>query len=99
MNNRLLPLLILAACLLLGCASGTTPTPDALIQSIPIPPPASLTQAPPQLPPAASGQLADLEANHLQVTRAYHQLAARMCNLLAFLEISRDECQHWADAP
>lgn len=94
---KLLTLLIAACCLTLGCAGGMQPTPDASIQPIEVPPPANLTQAPAPLPKAASGKLPDLEANHRQVTKAYHQLATQMCNLLDFLEVNREQCKQWRE--
>lgn len=91
-----LPLLMLASCLLTACAAGPTPMPAAPIR---VPPPASLTTAPQRLPPPASGRLRDLEANHLQVARAYHQLASQHCRLLEFLEAAKPDCNHWRLAP
>ena len=93
---RLLTLLIVACCLLNGCASGLTPTP---VEPIKVPPPANLTAPPQPLPPPDSGQMRDLESNHRETARAYHQLAQQMCNLLAFLEINHDECKPWANSP
>lgn len=86
---RLLTLLTLACCLLSGCASGVTPM---LEEPIKVPPPANLTAPPQPLPQPASGQMRDLELNHRQVAKAYHQLASQMCLLLAFLEINHDNC-------
>lgn len=88
-------LLILASCLLIGCASGPQPT---LVHTVPlpapikVPPQASLTQPPQALPPPTSGLVPDLELNHRQVAQAYHQLAARFCGLLLHLEIEHREC-------
>lgn len=91
---RPLTLLMLVCCLLSGCAHGPMPTPPAPIE---IPPPANLTSPPQQLPQPSSGQMRDLEANHLQVAEAYHQLAAKYCGLLAFLEINHDACRFWLE--
>ena len=87
--NRL-PLWIAVCCLLTACAAGPTPMPAC---PIPVTPPANLTAPPQRLPPPASGATRDLESNHLQVAHAYHQLAARYCGLLQFLEINDDECK------
>lgn len=93
--TRLLPLM-LASCLLTACAAGPRPTPASLIQ---VPPAPNLTTPPPPLPPPASGQMRDLEANHQQVARAYHQLASQLCRLLAHLQVAPRECSRWtADA-
>lgn len=94
---KLLTLLILACCLTLGCAGGMPPTPDASIQPIKVGPPANLTQPPAPLPAASSGKVPDLEANHQAVTKAYHLLAMQMCNLLDFLEASREQCKQWRE--
>lgn len=93
---RLLTLLIAACCLLNGCAAGPTPMPG---EPIKVPPPANLTAPPQPLPPPASGQMRDLESNHRETARAYHQLSLQMCNLLDFLEINHDECKPWANSP
>lgn len=95
---RLLTLLIVVCCLLSACAAGPTPTP---VTSTPVKvlPPASLTAPPQPLPPPDSGQMRDLESNHLATARAYHLLALQMCNLLAFLEINDDGCKPWTNSP
>lgn len=91
-----LTLLTLASCLLIGCAAGPmrTSAPD-----LKVPPPANLTAPPAPLPPPASGLVPDLEANHLQVARAYHQLASQLCRLLEYLEAAPSECRAWRSAP
>lgn len=86
---RLLTLSIVACCLLSACAAGPTPTP---VTPLKVPPPANLTAPPQPLPPPDSGQMRDLESNHLATVRAYHLLAQQMCNLLSFLEINHDIC-------
>lgn len=91
-----LTLLMVACCLLSACAAGPTPMP---VSPIKVPPPPNLTAPPAPLPPPASGRVPDLEANHLQVTRAYHQLASQLCRLLEFLEQAPSECQAWRKAP
>jgi hypothetical protein len=96
---RLLTLSILACCLTLGCAGGMLPMPDASIQPVKVDPPANLTQAPQALPPLTSGEGPQLEANHRAVAKAYHLLAKQMCNLLEFLEVNRDDCKPWRNAP
>lgn len=93
--TRLL-LLIAASCLLTACAAGPMPMP---VPELKVPPPANLTAPPPPLPAPASGRLRDLEANHLQVARAYHQLASQLCRLLEFLEQPAADCQAWRQAP
>lgn len=86
-------LLIAACCLLSACAAGIQPT---TVEPIAVPPPANLLMAPLPLPPAPSGQMPDLEANHRAVAKAYHQLAAQMCSLLAFLQIDTgQDCTPW----
>jgi hypothetical protein len=92
--QRLL-LLIVASCLMSACASGKPPT---LVQSAPqippikVAPPASLTPPPQPLSQPSSGQMPDLETNHRLVAQTYHQLAARYCSLLRYLEIEHREC-------
>lgn len=90
--KRLIPwsMAVLASCLLSACAVGPQPMP-----ALPVPPPPNLTRPPQPLPPPSSGRMKDLEQNHLQVTRAYHQLAAQMCGLLVELEVKHDECTPW----
>ena len=90
---RLLTPLTLASCLLIGCASGPPPTPAS--PPVKVPPPANTTRAPQPLPQPASGRMRDLESNHTAVAKAYHLLAAQMCDLLAFLEVHHDECRQW----
>lgn len=87
---RHLTLLIAASCLLSACASGP---PPMLARPIPVPPPPNVTAPPLPLPPPASGRMADLEANHREVARLYHQLASQTCRLLLWLEIDSDECK------
>jgi len=81
-----------ACCLLSACAAGI---PPISAEPIPVPPPANLTVVPPPLPLAKSGQVPDLERNHQAVAKAYHQLAAQMCGLLAFLEVDTKGCTQW----
>lgn len=93
-----LPLLTPACCLLIGCASGPQPTVVATVQPPPpiqVPPPPNLTRPPLPLPDPPSGRMPDLESNHRDVARAYHQLAAQMCLLLQHLEIEHRECLPW----
>ena len=87
--NRL-TLSIAACCLLTACAAGPTPMPAC---PIPVPPPANLTASPQKLPPPKSGEMRDLESNHLQAAHAYHLLATRYCGLLQWLEINDDGCK------
>ena len=87
---RHLTLLIAASCLLSACASGP---PPMLARPIPVPPPPNVTAPPQPLPPPASGRMADLEANHREVARLYHQLASQTCRLLQYLQITPDECK------
>lgn len=93
---RLLTLLIAVCCLTSACASGVKPT---LAAPLKVPPPANLTAPPLPLPPPTSGQLRELETNHRETARTYHQLALQMCNLLLFLEIRHDECEPWTNSP
>lgn len=93
--TRLLPLM-LASCLLTACAAGPMRTPAPELK---VPPPPNLTAPPAPLPPPASGRVPDLEANHLQVARAYHQLASQLCRLLEFLEAAPSDCQAWRHEP
>ena len=76
-----------ALCLLSACAAGPQPIP---VDQIPVPPPPNLTAPPQALPPPTSGRLRDLEANHREVARRYHQLASQMCLLLSFLQLPSD---------
>lgn len=87
---RLLILLTLAFCLLTGCASGVTPTPEEPIRTSP---PPNLTAPPRQLPQPETGHMRALEANHLQVAKAYHLLASQICQLQAYLQINHPECR------
>jgi hypothetical protein len=96
MRKRTSPTLLIAVCCLLsGCASGIGLTAAEPIKLLP---PPNLTAPPRALPPAASGKVADLEANHLQVTQAYHQLSAQMCGLLKYLEINQKACDALANS-
>ena len=80
-------LLLSAALALSACAFGKKPMQEpevVLAQAVPAP--SSLTLKPAVLPQPKSGQLPELEANHREVAKAYHQLAIRYCQLLAFLQ-------------
>ncbi|HCY15593.1 MAG: hypothetical protein A2Z93_06285 [Curvibacter sp. GWA2_64_110] len=88
---RLLTLLMLACFLMTGCAFGGPQTPDS--KPVKTEPPPNLTAPPQPLPQPDSGRMRDLEANHLQVSKAYHLLASQMCLLLAYLQINHPECQ------
>lgn len=92
MTRLLLWTLMLVSCLLSACAAGPTPMPASPIQ---VPPAPNLTAPPATLSPPASGRIRDLEENHRQVARAYHQLASQLCSLLAHLELEPDECKAW----
>jgi hypothetical protein len=95
-RHLLLSIALLASCLLIGCASGGRPMPDAqALAPIQVPPQANLTQAPALLPPPKSGAMPDLEANHRQVARLYHQLASQHCSLLQFLSLAPKGCEPW----
>lgn len=89
---RRLLLSIAMCCLLSACAFGVPPTPDEPIR---VPPPANLIAAPQPLQQPRSGRIQDLEANHREVAKAYHQLASQMCGLLAFLQIKNEGCEPW----
>lgn len=90
MRRLLLP--IAMCCLMSACASGVTPTPADPIE---VKPEASLTAVPSALPQPPSGRIQDLEANHREVAKAYHQLASQMCRLLAFLQLPTEGCEPW----
>ena len=82
-----------AVCLLLGCAAGPPPTPASeLSQPLKVQPNASLLTPPPPLPPPRSGQLKDLEANHREVARRYHQVASQLCQLIDYVVGPVDGC-------
>lgn len=89
---RRLLLTMTMCCLMSACASGVPPTQDEPIQ---VQPEASLTVAPLPLPQPASGRIQELETNHRDVAKAYHQLASQMCRLLDFLQIKREGCEPW----
>lgn len=67
----LLPLI--AALMLMGCASGTPPTLAQPRQCA-----ASLTAPCPEAPPARSGNLDDLVRNHIEAMELYHQCQDQM---------------------
>lgn len=96
-----LRLLISVLCLLIVSACGSPPTmvPVSPPPSIKVPPAPNLTAPPEALPPPTSGLLPDLEANHREVAKAYHQLAARLCGLLQYLEIEHRECMPYLQEP
>lgn len=90
MRRLLLP--IAMCCLMSACAFGVTPTPADPIE---VKPEASLTVAPRPLPQPPTGRIQDLEANHRDVAKAYHQLASQTCRLLAFLQLPTEGCEPW----
>ncbi len=94
-------LLISAFCLLIVSACGSPPTmvPVQPPPSIKVPPPPNITAPPDLLPQPTTGQLPDLEQNHREVAKAYHQLAARLCSLLQYLEIEHRECLPYLQEP
>lgn len=89
---RRLLLTITTCCLMSACAAGVRPTLDEPIQ---VPPEANLTAAPQPLPQPPTGRIQDLETNHREVAKAYHQLASQTCRLLDFLQIKREGCELW----
>lgn len=89
-----LTLSIAVCCLMTACAAGLRPTS---VEQTKILPPANATAPPQPLPPPRSGAMRDLEANHLEVTRLYHQLAASHCSLLQWLGINDDACRPYLD--
>jgi hypothetical protein len=94
-QRQLMPrlLMMLAASVLMGCAAGPQPMPDlSVTKPVPVPPPPNLLTPPPTLPPPRSGQLTELEANHREVARLYHQLASQMCQLLQYLQAPTEGC-------
>lgn len=90
---RRLLLSITTCCLMTACVSGALPTPAP--EPIPVKPEANLTAVPLPLPQPATGRIQDLEANHVQVARAYHQLASQVCRLLVFLQVPTEGCELW----
>lgn len=84
---RSLTLSIAACCLLSACASG-----PQQMQAQSIKPQAAVTTPPQPLPPPRSGAMRDLEANHREVARLYHLLAARYCGLLRELQLDDEQC-------
>lgn len=92
MRTTALPCL-LAGCLLTACAAGPQPMPDLEATTpVKVPPQASLLTPPPRLPPPRSGQLQDLESNHREVARRYHQVASQLCELLIYLQGPTEGC-------
>lgn len=89
---RRLLLMTTMCCLMTACASGARPMQADPIQ---VPPPANLTTAPQELPQPSSGRIQELETNHREVARAYHQLATQVCSLLAFLQMTPEGCEPW----
>ena len=89
---RRLLLMTAMCCLMTACACGARPMP---VDAIQVPPPANLTTAPQALPQPPTGRIQDLEANHRDVARAYHQLATQVCSLLAFLQMPPEGCEPW----
>ncbi len=79
-------------CLMSACASGPPPMPA---RPLAVPPPANTTVAPQPLPPPRSGRVPDLEANHLEVARRYHQLTSRHCRLLQHLQLMPAGCRRF----
>lgn len=87
-------LLTIAMCsLMTACSFGAQRTPDPDV--IEVKPQANLTSVPKELPQPPSGQIADLEANHRQVAKAYHDLASQVCRLLTFLQLPTEGCEPW----
>ena len=85
--------LMTLSCLLTACSAGVTPMPDPS----PTPPPPNLTMAPEILPQPLSGKPKDLEANHRDVTQAYHRLAAQVCGLLAYGKVTPIGCMRYLE--
>lgn len=87
-------LLTIAMCsLMTACGSGVLRMQDQ--EPIEVKPQANLTATPKPLPQPPSGRIDDLEANHRQVAKAYHDLASQMCRLLAFLQLPTEGCEPW----
>lgn len=89
---RRLLLTITTCCLMSACSSGGPRMPE---EPITVPPQANLTAAPKLLPQPRSGRIQDLEANHRDVAKAYHQLASQVCRLLQYLQADSEECKPW----
>lgn len=90
---RHLLITIAMCCLMTGCGSGVLrmPAPEAIEVS----PQANLITPPRPLPQPRSGEVAELEANHRQVAKAFHDLASQMCRLLAHLQLPTEGCEPW----
>lgn len=80
----------LACCLMLASCAGKPP----MLPALPMPtlpervlPPPNLTTPPEALPQPTSGAMRELESNHRAVAQTYHLLAARYCQLLAFVQV------------
>lgn len=89
---RRLLLVTTMCCLMSACSSGAQPMPD---DPITVPPQANLTVAPKALPQPPTGHIQDLETNHREVAKAYHQLASQLCRLLQFLQLGSEDCKPW----
>ncbi|KLN54701.1 hypothetical protein VPARA_40050 [Variovorax paradoxus] len=90
---RRLLLTIATCCLMTACASGVLPMPDP--DPIEVNPQANLIVPPRPLPQPATGEIQELESNHREVAKAYHNLASQMCRLLAHLQMPTQGCEPW----
>lgn len=90
---RRLLLMIATCCLMTACSSGAPRMLEA--DPIEVQPPANLITRPKPLPQPASGAIQELEANHREVAKAYHDLASQTCRLLQFLQLSTEGCEPW----
>lgn len=75
-------LLLIAVCLMTGCASGTPP----MVAAPSLNPPASLMVTCKTLPMATSGTLRDLVMNHIEVAQQYYDCADKHNALVDLIE-------------
>lgn len=90
---RRLLLMIAMSCLMSACTFGAPRMLEA--DPIEVQPPPNLITRPKPLPQPASGAIQELEANHRDVAKAYHNLASQMCRLLAYLQLPTEGCEPW----
>lgn len=90
---RRLLLMIAMCCLMSACTFGAPRMLEA--DPIEVQPPANLITRPKPLPQPASGAIQELEANHREVAKAYHNLASQTCRLLAYLQLPTEGCEPW----
>lgn len=79
-------LLLIAASMLTGCASGEMPMPTVKL----LPPASLLAQCPATLPQPESPRLPDLLRNHVQSAEIYHLCRESHNGLVEWLEVTSD---------